>query len=85
MSNSPRQRPRPRSSITYLTPASAQATVGGMCMEFVLEADTWPLFYEWLCTQVPEFRLAGPRAVRNDVARVLATLPPKAGISATAD
>lgn len=57
--------------------SDAVASIGGMCMEFVIEPETWPVFYSWLCQQVPGFRGQSSESVRADVRRVLGMLPPK--------
>ena len=62
--------------MTELRAADALATVGGQALEFVLEPETWPVFFAWLCVKIPEFCQSGSLAVHDDVQRVLDLLPP---------
>jgi len=62
------------------SPDDAVATIGGMCMRFVLEPETFPVFFEWICALDPAFRAAGLGELRADVRRVLDLIPLEAAL-----
>jgi hypothetical protein len=62
----------------WLDIKDAVATVGGMCMEFALQPEIWPVFYAWMCTTYPEsFAPEHSELIRADIARVYGLLPSK--------